>query len=368
MPLNVDPVTRPVRAATAALAAALLMSACAAEATAPLAETAVESDDRPARSQGVLVDGLEDGAPGCSAAVGVEGAVVWVGARGVADIATGAELTTDSAFDIASVSKQFTATAVLLLVDRHQLALDDTLATHVAGLPPWAAGVTIGQLMHQTSGIPDYMGLLEDAGFTLTDRTTNADALKALGAVTELDFEPGTAFEYSNSNYVLLAEIVERTARQPLSAFLSTRIFLPLELDMVLDPAAPVPGAAVPYTGADGEFTPARTAWQQVGDGSIQTAPSQLVRWADNYRTGEVGGRTLLDAQLAGAVETGDGDRYGAGIYEYADGALGHDGAWGGFVTDFRIDRDRRTSVAVSCNSDTQDPSALADALARIWG
>ncbi|KUI43550.1 hypothetical protein AU197_22400 [Mycobacterium sp. IS-1590] len=344
------------------------MSACAAHAPAPPAQTAIESDDRPARSESLLDDMVVAGVPGCSAAVGVDGAVAWAGARGLADIATGAQITTDTAFDIASVSKQFTATAVLLLADRHQLTLDDTVASHVAGLPPWAGAVTIGQLMHQTSGIPDYMGLLEDAGFTLTDRTTNADVLRVLGSVTELDFEPGTAFEYSNSNDVLLAEIVERSARQPLSAFLAERIFRPLELAMVLDPAGPVPGAAVPYTEADGRYAPAWTAWQQVGDGSIQTAPSQLVRWADNYHTGKVGGRALLDAQLAGAVETGEGDRYGAGIYEYADGSLGHDGAWVGFVTDFRIDRDRHTSVAVSCNVDTQDPSALADALVRIWG
>nr|CRL67525.1 penicillin-binding protein, beta-lactamase class C [Mycolicibacterium malmesburyense] len=351
---------------TVALAAVLLAGGCGADET-PV-EAGIESDDRAARSQDVLADAVAAGGPGCSAAVGVEGAVVWVGARGVADVATGAELTADTAFDIASVSKQFTATAVLLLVGQRRLALDDSLAAHVPGLPSWAAGVTVAQLMHQTSGIPDYLALLEDAGFAMTDRTSNADALRALGEVSELTFEPGTAFEYSNSNYVLLAEIVERVARQPLSEFLSARIFWPLELAMVLDPAHPVPGAAVPYTDADGDYTPTVTAWEQVGDGSIQTAPSQLVRWADNYRTGEIGGRELLEAQLAGAVETGEGDRYGAGIYEYADGTLGHDGSWGGFVTDFRIGRDRRTSVAVSCNSDTRDPTAIAEALARIWG
>lgn len=343
------------------------MSACAAEAAAPAVQSPIESDDRPARSQGVLNDAVAPDAPGCSAAVGVEGAVAWVGARGVADIATGAEITRGTAFDIASVSKQFTATAILLLADRGQLALDDTLATHVAGLPPWATAVTVGQLMHQTSGIPDYIERLEDDGYALTDRTTNADVLRELATLTELNFEPGTAFEYSNSNYVLLAEIVERVTGQPLSAFLSARIFWPLELAMVLDPADPVPGAAVPYTQADGEYAPVPTAWEQVGDGAIQTAPSQLVRWADNYRTGEVGGRKLLDAQLAGAVETGEGDRYGAGIYEYADGTLGHEGTWPGFVTAFGISRDRRTSVAVSCNNDTYDPTAIAEALARIW-
>lgn len=355
--------TRPVQAVTAALAAALLANGCAAEAV----ETATESDDRAARSQTVLNDAVAPDAPGCSAAVGVEGAVAWVGARGIADTATGAEITTDTKFDIASVSKQFTATAVLLLAERGQLSLDDPLATHVSGLPAWAGTVTVGQLMHQTSGIPDYLGLLEDNGYTTRDRTTNADALRALSTVNELNFPPGTAFEYSNSNYLLLAEVVERVAAQPLSAFLSAHIFAPLELDMVLDPGHPAPGAAVPYTEDDGAYTPTLSAWEQIGDGSIQTAASQLVRWADNYRTGKVGGRELLDAQLAGAVGTPEGDRYGAGIYEYADGTLGHDGAWGGFVTEFRISPDRRRSVAVSCNTDSQDPASIADALTRVW-
>ena len=352
---------------TAVLAIVLVTSACAGEATAPVVKTSIESDHRAAPSQAVLNGAIAPDAPGCSAAVGVEGAVVWMGARGIADIATGAEITSSTAFDIASVSKQFTATAILLLADRGRLTLDDTLATHVAGLPPWAATVTIEQLMHHTSGIPDYIGLLEDEGYAKSERTTNADALRVLATVTELDFEPGTKFEYSNSNYVLLAEIVERVAGQPFSAFLSAQIFQPLELAMFLDPAGPNPHEAVPYTQADGEYTPVPTAWEQVGDGSIQTAPSQLVRWADEYRTGEVGGRKLLDAQFAGAVETGGGDRYGAGIYEHPDGTLGHYGAWAGFVTDFKISRDRRTSVAVSCNSEAHDPTALADALARIW-
>ncbi len=346
-----------------------MIGGCANQGAAPSVETSssTTSDDRAARSQIALNDAVPPDTPGCSAAVGVEGDVVWVGARGIANIATGAEITPDTQFDIASVSKQFTATAILLLADRGQLTLDDPLSAYVRGLPPWAATVTVGQLMHHTSGIPDYVGLLEDNGYTLSDPTTNADALRALSTVSKLDFQPGTTFEYSNSNYVLLAEIVEQVAGQPLSAFLSAQIFRPLELSVVLDPAHPPPGAAVPYTGNDHAYTPTPTAWQQVGDGSVQIAPSQLVRWADNYRTGRVGGRELLDAQFAGAVDAGKGDRYGAGIYEHANGTLGHYGAWGGSVTEFRITGDRRRAVAVSCNADSRDPVAIADALARIW-
>ena len=118
-----------------------------------------------------------------------------------------------------------------------------------------------------------------------------------------------------------------------------------------------------------GEYTVAVSAWEQIGDGAIQTTPSQLVRWADNYRTGKVGGPKLLEAQLAGAVQTDPGgdDRYGAGIYILADGQLSHDGSWSGSVTAFHVSEDRRTSIAISCNTGNQDPEAIAEELAKFW-
>jgi hypothetical protein len=93
-----------------------------------------------------------------------------------------------------------------------------------------------------------------------------------------------------------------------------------------------------------------------------------VTRWADNYRTGKVGGSKLLDAQFAGAVETEPGgDRYGAGISLFPDGTLGHDGAWAGFDTTFRISKDRRRSVAISCDTNEQQLEAMADGLTRLW-
>jgi CubicO group peptidase (beta-lactamase class C family) len=337
------------------------------------ATTADESAIRARSSQAVLDDAVKTGEPGCSAAVGVQGKVAWTGVRGVANLPTGAAITTDTVFDIASVSKQFTATAILLLVEAGKLTLADPLSQYVPGLPAWATQVTIVELMHHTSGIPDYTGLLQDQGYEYTDRTTQADALQALAAAPELTFDPGTRYEYSNSNYLLLGEIVHRVSGQPLPDFLSTRIFQPLGLGMVLDPVGRIPDKALSYTksgnGNQGEYQVADSPWEQVGDGGIQTAPSQLVRWGDNYRTGKVGGQALLDAQLAGAVETepGGGDRYGAGIFSLANGMLDHDGAWAGFVSAFRVSSDRRTTVAISCNVDKQDPEAIADSLVRIW-
>ena len=334
------------------------------------AASAVATADQAARSLKVLGRAIKKSKPGCSAAVGIAGKVVWADAQGVADLDSGTTITTDTAFDIASVSKQFTATAALLLAGAGTLSQDDLLADHVPGLPAWGRTVAIDQLIHQTSGIPDYVGLLYDAGYEDGDRTTNADALKALAKAKELDFKPGTQWEYSNSNYLLLGQVVERASGQSLSDFLRAEIFTPLGLDMVLDPARPVPTLAESYTRDDGKYTVATTAWEQTGDGSIQTTPSQLVIWADNYRTGAVGGPKLLAAQVDGAVTTDadTGDRYGAGIFVGADGTLEHDGAWAGFLTDFMISADRSHAVAVSCNSDHQDPTAIAGELAEIWG
>jgi CubicO group peptidase (beta-lactamase class C family) len=331
--------------------------------------SAVERPDARPRSQRVLEDAIKADAPGCSVAVGSKGTVVWTGVRGVANTATGDAISTDTVFDIGSVSKQFTATATLLLAGAGKLSVDDPLSKYMPELPEWASTVTLTQLIHQTSGIPEYEGLLQSRGYQISDHTTQSQALQAVGAVPALNFKPGTRFAYSGSNYLLLAEVVRRVSVVPLPQFLSAQIFGPLGLAMVMDPVGTIPHKAVSYASALEDYRVAGSAWEQVGDGGIQTTPSQLVRWADNYRTGSVGGQKLLDAQLSGAVQIGPNVpiRYAAGIYLRDDGTLDHDGAWAGFVTAFRVSKDRLTSVAVSCNTDEQSPEAMADAISKLW-
>src|ERR1700751_3038904 len=167
-----------MRLSVVLLAAVLSLSGCGGGQNAPPGSTK-NPEAAVTRSQNVLNDAIEVGAAGCSAAVGVKGKVVWTGVRGVADTSTGNAITTETVFDIASVSKQFTATALLLLVDAGGLTLNDTLSRYVPELPTWASAVTVGQLMHHTSGIPEYVGLLEAQGFQLADRTNEDQALQA---------------------------------------------------------------------------------------------------------------------------------------------------------------------------------------------
>ncbi len=350
-----------------ALAVVVLVAGGCGSSGGEAADPSPTGPDRAARSELVLSGRLTADKPGCSAAVGVDGQVVWTGARGVADLAAGAPLTADTVFDIGSTSKQFTATAVLLLAAEGALSIEDKLAARVPGLPAWAGQVTIAQLVHHTSGIPEYVAILEAQGHSIQERTTQADALRVIAGTRTLRFRPGSTFEYSNSNYVLLAEVVRRVSGTALPAFLRERVFAPLGLHMVMDPVGNVAGKAIPYSGADPKVLD--SLWEQVGDGAVQSTPSDLVRWADNYRTGKVGGPPLLAAQLAGAVESdpGRGLEYAAGIVVAKDGALLHSGGWAGFRTAFEITPDRHTAVAVSCNLENHQPEPMAAELRRIW-
>ena len=271
-------------------------------------------DSRGARSQAALdqLVGRDDG-PGCSAAVADRGTVVWEGSRGLADVDKREAITSETRFEIAAVSKQFTAIGILLLEQAGQLSMSDRLSKHLHGMPDWADRVTLAQLMHQVSGVPDYFGSLDLEG---EPARLNRDQLLAQIARTKkLEFRPGTKWEYSNSNYILLSVVIERVTGQSIREFLGHKIFEPLQLRMVADPNDASAGTARSYRPDGAGFETVDWHFYVLGTAGIQSTPTDLVRWADNYRSGTVGGPALLSGLREGAEETGfDSSRYGAGI------------------------------------------------------
>ena len=333
-------------------------------------------DSRVVRSQAAL-DQLvgRDDAPGCSAAVAVRGVVVWQGSRGLADLESHTAITSETSFDIASISKQFTAIGVLLLEQAGQLSTSDRLSEHVPGMPGWADRVTLAQLMHHSSGIPDYFGDLAQKGWEQAT-LKQQDALAKISAVRKLRFQPGTKWEYSNSNYLLLGVVIERVSGQPLGTFLKEKIFDPLQLRMVADPGQQmIPGGARSYRQPGSAFENVNWHLYALGPSEIWSTPADLVRWADNYRNGSVGGPALLTRLFDGAPETGlessrygPGIRYGAGIFILPDNTLAHNGSFEGFKSMFSVSPDRQSAVAVLCNRAESKPEFLTDGLAFIWG
>lgn len=325
---------------------------------APSPEPAVV-DGRLAESDTALAELVDATQPGCSAAVAFRGDVVWTGAAGLADVAAGVPLTTEMRFEMASVAKQFTATAILLLQRDGVLSLDQPVGAYIAGLPSWGTTVTLEQLMHHTSHVPDYWKPLDEAGIEFTDAASHDDIIRAIARSRTL--EPGEGYLYSNSNYVLLAEVVARVSGQALPEFLQQRVFGPLGLAMVVSPSLLAPDVPLSYT-IDGVVV--NSGWTSYGASGIYTTPTELARWADEYREGDM----ILGDFANGAVEIADGRFYAAGISIEADLSLRHDGRWGGHTTRFTISPDRETAIVVMCNGHAANRFGLSDELWRIWG
>ncbi|MEX0613181.1 MAG: serine hydrolase domain-containing protein [Pirellulales bacterium] len=156
------------------------------------------------------------------------GRVVFEHAFGLADVETNTPCTPTTNFRMASVSKQFTATAVLLLVDRGQLALDDRLRQFSPGFPPYGNDITVKHLLTHTSGVPPYEELIPE-GTTL--QLDDLDVLHLLMDTKRPRFAPGEKFEYSNSGYALLGLIVEVVSKTPFHEFMAREVLRPLGMN-----------------------------------------------------------------------------------------------------------------------------------------
>jgi len=347
----------------AAAASIALLAGCAVEQPTLTPDTKVHSylavDKRTFASDDALALLVDATQPGCSGAVAVHGEVVWAGARGIADLSTGAEVTTATRFDIASVTKQFTATAILMLQREGKLSLSDTIGTYVDRLPAWGSTVTLDQLMHHTSRIRDYWIRLDDDGLGFSDAVSHEYTLDAIRRLPRLSDTIG--YEYSNSNYVLLAEVIQRVSGESYPKFLDERIFSPLGLDMAVSPGLIAPDVALSY---DDNLNYQPLGWAAYGAIGIYTTPSELAKWGDQYRAGDI----IQDDFAVGASDEGTGEYYAAGMDIEVDGDLNHNGRFGGYVTTFTVSADRETTIAVMCNGHLSNRFGLADALWAIWG
>jgi CubicO group peptidase (beta-lactamase class C family) len=354
-------------APVAEVATAEPSAAAATAPAAPLAEVATATD-------AVFAAFHAGSTPGCAVGVHLDGEVVHEAGYGTADLEAGLPITPDTVFDVASVSKQITAGVVMALVVDGELALDDPVGAWLPDLDVSPATITVGDLVHHTSGLPDYIDLL-DADYA--DVTTADDALAVLQGA-EASGEPGTTFEYSNTNYFLLGQVVEAVTGQSLADVADERIFDPLGMDAsrVRDDQGTLdPGQAVGYAEADGGWEPVLSAWRQTGDGAVHTTVGDLLRWASLFleppREAGVGSDGWLDLmRTPGPVPDEDGAGYGGGLVLLdIDGEplLFHSGAWVGVSSYLLVQPADRLAVAVACNVDDLDAESLGDAVAAVW-
>jgi CubicO group peptidase (beta-lactamase class C family) len=315
----------------------------------------------------------QPGQPGCSVGARRDGAMVHASAHGLADLAAGKKLSEHSVFNIASISKQFTAFSILLLDERKALSIDDPLTKYVPELAESARGVTLRHLLHHVGGLRDYEGLLMLRGRRLVDGATQAETIRTLGRQRAANFPAGTKYVYSNSGYVLLATVVERVSGQSMKQFAAQNIFTPLGMThtSIVDRYPTDIGAlARGYTPAKQGFDIDESAWEQVGDGQVHTTVGDLLLWTDNFRSGRVGGAALVKRMTeVGVLKSGERLDYAAGLVVSEYNGLrmvGHSGGWAGYNSNLLMFPEQQFAVAVLCNRNDQSPGKFARAVADI--
>jgi CubicO group peptidase (beta-lactamase class C family) len=278
--------------------------------------------------------------PGCALGVYHDGHIAYAKGYGSANLELRVPLSPASVFDIGSTSKQFTAMSILLLSQDGKLSLDEDIRKYLPELPDYGTPITIGHMLHHTSGLRDYTTLLVLAGEPTENWTTDDDALDILARQRGLNFKPGSEWQYSNSGFFLLSIIVKRVSGQSLRRFAQHRIFEPLGMAHTHihdDHTMVVPARATGYVPSDsgGPFRIEMSDWEQTGDGSVLTTIEDLVKWDENFYSGQVGGSAVLAAMVKpGILASGKVLDYASGLFlgEYRGlKIVEHGGAWAGY-------------------------------------
>lgn len=339
-------------------------------------------------------------APGAAVLVIKDGHTVFERGYGVTDLRTLRKIDGLTNFRLASLSKQFTAMAVMLLVHDGKLRYDESLADIFPDFPQYGKSITIRHLLNHTSGLLDYEDLMQPQLDVPEDKLVqikDAGVLELLKQQKTTKFAPGTKWEYSNSGYVVLGMVVQKVSHQPFAQFLRDRIFVPLKMTATIAYEKPVHGSGPEEPGheerQDDNTIPRRAyghthkqgRWQQndqsptsatLGDGGIYMSLEDLAKWDAALREYTLLSETEMQPAItpvkAPGVQGPNGEpaEYGFGWYlnPYKNHArMWHYGETVGFRTNIQRFVKHGLTVIVLCNRDDLNPGELALRVADLY-
>jgi CubicO group peptidase (beta-lactamase class C family) len=310
--------------------------------------------------------------PGCALGVYQDGKLAYARGYGLGNLELGVPITSRSVFDIGSTSKQFTAASLVLLSLDGKLSLDDDVRKWIPELPDYGRTITIRHLLHHTSGLRDYIGLMVLAGADYDDLTTEQEAFDIIVRQHALNFQPGDEYLYSNTGFFLAGIIVKRASGKSLRQFAAERIFKPLGMIHTMfrdDHTEWVPERTTAYSPkAGGGFAIDMSNWEQVGDGAVVTTVEDLLKWDSNFYLPTVGGTRMVELlQSTTPLTGGKPNEYALGLFVSTYRgvpSVSHGGAWGGYRAElFRLPS-LHFAVAVLCNVPTGMPGVAAKRVA----
>jgi len=316
----------------------------------------------------VLMKRYAGDVPGASLLVVRDGRPVIRRSYGQSNLEDQIVATPETNYRLASITKQFTAAALLLLAEDGTLALDDRLKKWLPSLPRAVDSVTIVHLLTHTSGIVDYEDVMP-AG--TTEQLHDADVLRLLESEDSTHFKPGTSYRYSNSGYALLALIVERASGKSFATFLRERIFIPLGMSHTVayeEGTSTVPSRAYGYTMKDGKWTRKDQSVTSavLGDGSIYSSIDDLVRWDAAWYDSRLLSDESRELAVTPHTDTDKADvKYGFG-WRITGESLWHSGETSGFRNVIVRYPGRRLTVAILTNRDDPAPYETALGVERL--
>src|SRR6266550_8031790 len=338
-------------------------------------------DARAQRADSVFQRFDRTDSPGCSLGVYQDGKILYARGYGMASLELGVALSPRSVLDVGSISKQFTAMSILMLQKEGKLSLDDPIRKYIPEMPAYAEKITLRRALSQTSGLRDLYTMMGQTGRTFAGDTI--DALRVITRSAEPNYEPGARYLYTNSGWILAAQIIYRLTGKTLAQFADERIFRPLGMHdtrYLADVTTIIPNGAEGYAPRPGGgFRVARSTYDGaiMGPGAVHTTVEDFGRWLNNYDAATVGGRDIIETMTT-VTSLNDGSPAKSGPTQaYAIGlnvgtlrglrVVSHGGSWAGYRGQFFRFPDQRFAVATFCNLTTSGPDSLARKVAGIY-
>lgn len=349
------------------LSSTLLLGACSPQPSTDAASTATtaqapsgDTQNAEAAVDAAFAEHIQPNEPGATVGVYRGGKLVYAKAYGMADVDLGVANSVDTVFNLASVSKQFAAVAIALLEKDGKLKATDDIRLYLPGMPVLETPVTVGDLVHHTSGLRDYMALGALSGHDNESLIRQPHIVQILERQRGVDFVAGTGYSYSNTGYVLMAEIVTAVSGMPFEDFLQQRIFEPLGMTHTRvrhELTDLQPGYATGYIPARGDDKGWRRAVYNriaLGPGNVLSTVGDMAKWAGNFTTPVVGDAALIE-HLSAPWQLRDGTpvNYGYGLTRETvagHAAVTHSGGISGFNTNFVYFPEQDFAVVVLAN------------------
>jgi CubicO group peptidase (beta-lactamase class C family) len=311
---------------------------------------------------------ITENEPGVAVIIIKNGKIIINKCYGLADIEHKIPITSKTVFNLASVSKQFTAFSILLLEKEGQLNLYDDIHKYIPDLPNYSKSVTIQNLLNHTSGVWDYYDMMTTfGGYNELDHYTLNEVLTFLKKQKQLLFEPGSQWIYSNSNYILLSQVVEKVTGISFQQWVEKNVLRPIGMKnslFIKNSTQLIPDRAGHYQKVDGKIFNYGSNWVNFcGHSHLYSNIEDIAKWMDNYRSQKVGGESIISKMYQkGKLKDGSESTYGNGVgigkrngYMF----LQHSGSTGGYKSFMIYSPDQELGITILANANSIDVNSM---------